>query len=68
MIGAMTADPIRIVLEVQVVNESLIGLARASDGTTRDFSGWLGLLSVVETLLPAAAGSEDLEPGEACRP
>lgn len=60
----MTADPIRIELEVEVVNESLIGLARATDGTTRDFAGWLGLLSVLQTLLPASTGSDDQDAGD----
>lgn len=55
----MTGEPIRIVLEVEVVNESLSGLATATDGTTRDFAGWLGLLSVLQALLPGPDRPDD---------
>lgn len=55
----MGVDPVRIELEVQVVDESLIGLARSTDGTTREFAGWLGLLNVLEGLIPDASQSDD---------
>lgn len=51
----VTADLVRIELEVRVVDESLIGLARVADGTTREFAGWLGLMTVLAALLPAQA-------------
>lgn len=50
--GAVTPDPVRIVLEVQAIDQSMIGLATSMDGTTREFSGWLGLLNVLLGLLP----------------
>ncbi|MBV9423073.1 MAG: hypothetical protein JOZ98_09195, partial [Solirubrobacterales bacterium] len=37
------------------MRQSLIGLAAATDSTTREFSGRLGLLSGLEALLPSAA-------------
>jgi hypothetical protein len=46
------ANPIRILLEVELIEETLTGRASASDGTTREFAGWLGLLNVLEGLLP----------------
>ncbi len=55
----MAASPVRILLEVEVIDESLIGRARASDGTTREFSGWLGLLKMLEGLLPDPRSSLD---------
>jgi hypothetical protein len=44
--------PIRIVLDVEVIDESLTGRASASDGISREFAGWIGLLRVLELLLP----------------
>jgi hypothetical protein len=53
LVEAVTADVVRIELEVRVVEESLIGLARVADGTTREFAGWLGLMTALDALLPA---------------
>jgi hypothetical protein len=55
LVEAVTSDIVRIELEVRVVEESLIGLARVADGTTREFAGWLGLMTVLDALLPAPA-------------
>jgi hypothetical protein len=49
----VTADVVRVELEVRVVDESLIGLARIADGTTREFAGWLGLMRALGALLAA---------------
>ncbi len=62
IIAAVT-DAIRMTLEVQVIDESLIGLATATDGTTREFAGWLGLLSVLEALLPSRTDDGDAGEG-----
>ena len=59
MISRMTADPIRIVLDIEVLDESPIGHATTIDGTSRSFTGWLGLLSVLEALLPDPRYSDD---------
>jgi hypothetical protein len=48
----VAAEPTRIVLEVELIEESLIGRASASDGINHEFAGWLGLLRVLEVLLP----------------
>jgi hypothetical protein len=63
MVEAVTADVVRIELEVRVVDESLVGLARVADGTTREFAGWLGLMTALEALLPAESepGTDRLE-------
>lgn len=50
----MTEDAIRILLEVDVADESLTGRASTSDGTTRTFSGWLGLLGALDAMLPTS--------------
>jgi hypothetical protein len=55
----VTADLVRIELEVQVVHDSLIGVARTADGAAREFAGWLGLMTALEALLLAPAEPED---------
>ena len=55
LVEAMTGNLVRIELEVRVVEESVIGRARTADGNTREFAGWLGLMTVLEALLPAPA-------------
>jgi hypothetical protein len=55
------ADVVRIELEVRVVEESLVGRARAADGTACDFAGWLGLMTVLAALLPAQADEHGAE-------
>jgi hypothetical protein len=65
----VTADVVRIELEVRVVEESLVGRARAADGTACEFAGSLGLMTVLVALLPARAdepgaeGPEGPDPG-----
>lgn len=59
IIEAVVVEPIRIVLEVHVVDESLTGVARATDGTTREFAGWLGLLNALGVLLSNAGQADD---------
>ena len=51
----VTADLVLIELEVRVVDESQVGLARVADGATREFAGWLGLMTTLAALLPAQA-------------
>jgi hypothetical protein len=55
------ADDRHIELTVQRVGESLRGCARDHGGPAHEFTGWLGLLGVLETLLadPQAATTED---------
>ena len=55
LVEVVSGNLVRIELEVRVIDESLIGLARLADGTTREFAGWLGLMTVLGALLPAQA-------------
>jgi len=55
----VTDEPTRIVLEVQVINESPIGVVRAADGTAHRFAGWLGMLAELGTLLPGSSDDQD---------
>lgn len=64
LVELVTGDLVLIELEVHVVDESLIGLARTADGKTRQFAGWLGLMTVLEALLRSPAkepGADRLE-------
>ena len=45
------ADDRHIELTVQRVGESVRGCARDDGGQAHEFTGWLGLLGVLETLL-----------------
>jgi len=63
----VTTNPIRIVLDVEVVEESPTGHATTGDGASRTFAGWLGLLSVLEALLQASGPDDDLAPDRAQR-
>jgi hypothetical protein len=53
MIGPMaTTNPVVLQLEVQAEDESLSGRVRCADGTIHEFTGWLGLLRVLGSLVP----------------
>lgn len=51
------ADERRIELTVRRVGDSLHGYARDITGDPREFTGWLGLLGVLEALLADAKTS-----------
>ena len=42
---------VRIVCDVQIDGDSLIGRVSRRGGETHDFSGWLGLLGALQVLL-----------------
>ncbi len=56
--GSMTAETVRIVLEVEVAERPITGCAQAPDGLSRDFAGWLGLLSVLDAILSEPAAKD----------
>lgn len=47
-----TINPVGLQLEVQAENESLNGRVRSADGTIHEFTGWLGLLRLLGSLVP----------------
>ena len=50
---------INLALELQVADDALTGRVTTPDGTDTDFSGWLGLVATIESLLAdAASGAE----------
>lgn len=53
----LTGTPIRIVLVLEVQDESLVGNAATADGEPYHFTGWLGLLNVLQAMLPASRSS-----------
>lgn len=44
-----------ISLELRLSGDSLEGAASSPDGTRREFTGWIGLMSALDALLPPAA-------------
>jgi hypothetical protein len=45
-------NPLVLQLELQTEEESLSGRIRSPDGTTHEFTGWIGLLGVLGSLVP----------------
>ena len=50
----MTSRAVTITLELRLAGDELDGRARDGDGNDRPFSGWLGLLVTIDSLLDAA--------------
>lgn len=49
----------RIVCEVETVGDSLTGRVSVDGGRTHEFTGWLGLLGVLQDLLAGAEPTAD---------
>jgi hypothetical protein len=60
-LAAMNGNAIRISVELRMSGDCLTG--RVSDGTglDRPFSGWLGLLAAIDSLLPGQAADSNQE-------
>jgi hypothetical protein len=59
MLPFVESRQITLALELQVADDALTGRVRAPDGTDTDFSGWLGLVATIESLLAdPAQGAE----------
>lgn len=52
IIAAMAKTATRLILGIELCNQSLTGRASTNDGTTCEFAGWLGLISALNALLP----------------
>ena len=50
----MTTRAVTITLELRLAGDELDGRATDGDGSQRDFSGWLGMLVTIDSLLNAA--------------
>jgi hypothetical protein len=48
-----------ISLELSVDGDSLTGRASDETGNRREFSGWLGLMSAIEALIPQDSEGDD---------
>ena len=51
----MTSRAVTITLELRLAGDELDGRATDGTGTDRPFSGWLGMLVTIDSLLNAAA-------------
>jgi hypothetical protein len=49
---------INLALELHVADDALTGRVTEADGTDTDFSGWLGLVATIESLLADKAIGE----------
>jgi hypothetical protein len=54
----MTARQVTITLELRQAGDELDGRASDENGLDRSFSGWLGLLVTLDSLLDAAGDEE----------
>ena len=54
ILSTMTTRAVTITLELRLAGDELDGRATDGDGTERDFSGWLGMLVTIDSLLNAA--------------
>jgi hypothetical protein len=46
---------INLALELRLADDALTGRVTAADGNETDFSGWLGLVATIESLLAGPA-------------
>ena len=59
MLRSVEHRRINLALELQVADDALTGRVTTPDGTDTDFSGWLGLVATIESLLAdPASGAE----------
>jgi hypothetical protein len=59
MLAAMDGNYVSISLELRPEDRSFTGCATTSDGSEREFSGWLGLMSAIDALLYEEEPKED---------
>lgn len=52
----VTAEPLRIVVEIDRGADTIVGRCRDERGGERPFSGWLGLIAALERALEATGG------------
>ena len=51
MLRSVEQRHINLALELRVADDALTGRVTGPDGTDTDFSGWLGLVATIESLL-----------------
>ena len=61
IIDVVATEPIRILLEVHLVGDSLHGRASTDSDPAHEFAGWIGLLKVLEELLPDPRSASEAE-------
>ena len=50
---------INLALELRVADDALTGRVTTPDGTDTDFSGWLGLVATIESMLAEPANGAE---------
>jgi hypothetical protein len=56
-------DSVLLCLEIKPAGDSLTGRARDASGTTKEFSGWLGLTAAIDALISRATQAEGRSAG-----
>ena len=57
----MTSRAVTITLELRLAGDELDGRATDGAGTDRSFSGWLGMLVTIDSLLDAAVAEATVD-------
>jgi hypothetical protein len=55
MLRSVESRNINLALELRLADDALTGRVTAADGNETDFSGWLGLVATIESLLAGPA-------------
>ena len=55
MLRSVEPRNINLALELRLADDALTGRVTAADGNETDFSGWLGLVATIESLLAGPA-------------
>ena len=55
MLRSVEHRTITLALELRLADDALTGRVTAADGIDTDFSGWLGLVATIESLLAETA-------------
>ena len=55
MMRSVEPRNINLALELRLADDALTGRVTAADGKETDFSGWLGLVATIESLLAGPA-------------
>jgi hypothetical protein len=57
-VGCVPPETLRIVLDVQVDGDAIVGHTRVGVSEPKPFSGWLGLIGVLDAILTAETATD----------
>ena len=59
MLRSVEPRNLKLALDLRLADDALAGRVTTADGNETQFSGWLGLVATIESLLADAAGSPE---------